>query len=304
MHMPLLALALALAYPEAPERRSLQTAAPLAEAQPQWATRLGTRLGVPSATLLAEWQDDRRHYQVNATSRMIRSAHGARGVASMAALPNAPEGARTNFTLGVLQFQSVHGDPNASMAKADALLASGEQGPLDLLVLPELALTGYVFDTAEEAAAVAQPDHGRIFDWAARVARARSTHVLVGMVERGDDEAMYNSALLVSPAGELLATVRKTALTETDAQWAGVGRGAKSMPVVDLPPIGRVGVGICKDMSAVTATSLAGEHAMDESFRRPRPLSLSPRAARPALAHSTLSTRHPAPAATDLHWWT
>ena len=114
-------------------------------------------------------------------------------------------------------------------------------------------------------------------------------------------------AVPATPCSALRATSkgpRKTALTETDAQWAGVGRGAKSMPVVDLPPIGRVGVGICKDMSAVTATSLAGEHAMDESFRRPRPLSLSPRAARPALAHSTLSTRHPAPAATDLHWWT
>ena len=35
----------------------------------------------------------------------------------------------------------------------------------------------------------------------------------------------------------------------------------------DTTRIGRVGVGICKDMSAVTATSLAGEHAMDESFR-------------------------------------
>lgn len=91
--------------------------------------------------------------------------------------------------------------------------------------------------------------------------------MLLGFVER-DEGTLYNSAMLVSATGGLVAVARKTALTDTDAQWANYGRGAKSMPVVDLPPIGRVGIGICKDMSAVTSASLPGEHAMDESFRR------------------------------------
>ena len=64
----------------------------------------------------------------------------------------------------------------------------------------------------------------------------RSTHVLLGFVER-DEDTLYNSAMLVSATGELVALARKTALTDTDAQWASYGRGAKSMPVVDLPPI-------------------------------------------------------------------
>ena len=105
--------------------------------------------------------------------------------------------------------------------------------------------------------------------------------MLLGFVERADDNALYNSALLVSARGELVAVARKTALTDTDAQWASYGRGAKSMPVVELPPIGRVGIGICKDMSAVTTTSMPGEHAMDESFRRantaPLPIRTPPR---------------------------
>ena len=39
------------------------------------------------------------------------------------------------------------------------------------------------------------------------------------------------------------------------------------MPVVDVPGVGRIGVGICKDMSVVPVGAVAGEHHMDNSFR-------------------------------------
>lgn len=53
----------------------------------------------------------------------------------------------------------------------------------------------------------------------------------------------YNSALLVSPTGELVGTYRKTFLYETDKTWASEGAG---FGVWDLPaPIGRLVVGIC-----------------------------------------------------------
>ena len=38
------------------------------------------------------------------------------------------------------------------------------------------------------------------------------------------------------------------------------------MPVIDLPGVGRIGVGICKDLSAVPQNALPGEHVLDDSF--------------------------------------
>ena len=43
------------------------------------------------------------------------------------------------------------------------------------------------------------------------------------------------------------------------------------MPVVDVPGVGRVGVGICKDMSVVPVGAVAGEHHMDNSFAAAAP---------------------------------
>ena len=78
---------------------------------------------------------------------------------------------------------------------------------------------------------------------------------------------LHNAAMVVGPDGALVTVARKTALTDTDALWAERGSGANSMPVVDVPGVGRIGVGICKDMSVVPVGAVAGEHHMDNSFR-------------------------------------
>lgn len=236
---------------------------------PSWANDLAHRLGIDNAaTLLTDWQSDRAKFAVNVTTQVVRRHSAAAGVSSVAVLPQplAPTMTRTNLSIGILQMQSVHGQTNESMGKASALLESGPQDHTDLLVLPELALTGYVWDSVDDAHAVAEPANGPTYGWASSVAQQRNSHVLVGFVELGEGDTMYNSAMLVSPAGELIGIARKTALTELDAQWAQSGSGSKSMPVMDLP-FGRLGVGICKDMSAVPAGAAAGEHSMDESFR-------------------------------------
>ena len=166
-------------------------------------------------------------------------------------------------------MQAVHGNVSASIAKASALLAAGPPGHLDLLVLPELAFAGYVWDHADELAPVAEAADGPTFRWASAAAKARGAHVLVGFAERdaADDKRLHNAAMVVGPDGALVTVARKTALTDTDALWAERGSGANSMPVVDVPGVGRIGVGICKDMSVVPVGAVAGEHHMDNSFR-------------------------------------
>jgi len=238
----------------------------------EWAQRLLSRLGsgstpLSAATLLADWRDDKLKYQMNVTTTRVLRGPSAHGVASLGVLPNpvVPEVLPSaNLSLAVLQMQAMHGNVNESMAKASRLLEDAP-GDIDLIVLPELAFTGYIWDTPEEAASVAEPVDGPTYQWAANVAAQRSAYVLLGFVEDAG-EHLHNSAMLVGPTGELHALARKTALTNTDAQWARSGSGSRSMPVVDLPGVGRVGVGICKDISAVPQNAQPGEHVMDDSF--------------------------------------
>ena len=131
----------------------------------EWAMRLSSRISnignVPlsAATLLADWRDDKRQYQMNATTSHVLRGPSARGVSSLGALPRPmmPQMQRTNLTLAVLQMQAEHGRVNESMAKATRLLNEAPIGNIDLLVLPELAFTGYIWDTPHEAALVAEP---------------------------------------------------------------------------------------------------------------------------------------------------
>ena len=239
----------------------------------EWAMRLSSRISnignVPlsAATLLADWRDDKRQFSMNATTSHVLRGPSARGVSSLGALPRPmmPPLQRTNLTLAVLQMQAEHGRVNESMAKATRLLNEAPLGNFDLLVLPELAFTGYIWDTPHEAALVAEPIDGPTYQWAANVAQSRSAYVLLGFVEDAGD-VLHNSAMMVGPTGELFALARKTALTNTDAQWASSGSGSKSMPIVDLPGVGRVGIGICKDISAVPQNAVPGQHVMDDSF--------------------------------------
>ena len=81
----------------------------------------------------------------------------------------------------------------------------------DLIVLPELFASGYFFDSTEQAAALAEPvpdgpTTRRLVEWAARTGAT----LVAGLPER-DGDALYNSAVVVTPHG-WLGTYRKTHL--------------------------------------------------------------------------------------------
>eukprot|EP00966_Prymnesium_polylepis_P292651 6758615-Prymnesium_polylepis.1 len=82
-------------------------------------------------------------------------------------------------------------------------------------------------------------------------------------------EQLHNSAMLVAPDGTFAGVARKTALSANDERWATAATGAASMPVFETPRF-RLGVGVCKDVSAVQEGAAPGEHALDAGFRRAR----------------------------------
>jgi len=125
---------------------------------------------------------------------------------------DAPE--RAPFRVGLVQ-QRWHPDP----AKHEAALEQGirlaaEEGAR-LICLQELTLSRYfAVDPAGPEAAGAEPEElpgGPTFELAVRMAAANGIHVHASLYERadGEDGLGFNTAIVVSPQGELVARTRK-----------------------------------------------------------------------------------------------
>ena len=136
------------------------------------------------------------------------------------------------------------GDPAGNRAASVAAIAAAVDAGAGVVVLPELVTSGYVFESAEEAAAAAIPrTHPLFADWAAEAARGPAV-VVGGFCERGDDGRVYNSAALVDSSG-VLGVHRKTHLWDREKLWFAPG---------DQPPsafdttAGRIGILVCYEL--------------------------------------------------------
>lgn len=146
--------------------------------------------------------------------------------------------------VGAVQYRARKGDVPGSLAE---LVRLAERAALDadLVVLPEMAATGYVFPDAAAVRAVAEPPDGPTLAALAPVAKARRCWLVCGFPELAADR-LFNSALVIDPSGALRATYRKTLLYEADVPWATPGDSGYVAVDTDA---GRVGVGICMDLN-------------------------------------------------------
>ncbi|MCC6703659.1 MAG: hypothetical protein IT334_02210 [Thermomicrobiales bacterium] len=149
-----------------------------------------------------------------------------------------PPGTQSRVAVG--QFTPVPGDTDANLAMI-AELASGASGA-ELLVLPELAVTGPVF-SAEEAGRLAESPPGEIVEALQSIAANAGLTLVAGLIERGYDGRLFNSAVVVDDSG-LLTIARKLHLTADDRVWAA--EGDLGLVTVDLA-LGRVGLLIGHD---------------------------------------------------------
>ncbi|KAL2190979.1 carbon-nitrogen hydrolase, partial [Thermothelomyces heterothallicus CBS 203.75] len=152
--------------------------------------------------------------------------------------------------IGCLQFAPKVGDVTNNIARAEAVLSSADQDELenlDLLVLPEMAFSGYNFRSQEHIAPYLEPaGAGPSSQWARTAARKYKCAVAVGYPEKvettGQEPENYNSLIVVDRDGETLANYSKSFLYYTDATWAREGRGFYGGKLGDL---GQTAMGIC-----------------------------------------------------------
>jgi len=154
--------------------------------------------------------------------------------------------------IAVAQTEPRIADPARNLEAAIARMEEAAAQGVQLLVLPEAHLTGYVFTSPEEALAAALTLDGPEVEALAAAAGRLGLYTVCGLVERECD-VLRNTAVLVGPdtadgaagAGTLLGRYRKTHLP-----FLGVDRfvtPGDEVPVFDTP-IGRIGIEICYDL--------------------------------------------------------
>lgn len=142
--------------------------------------------------------------------------------------------------IGYFQFEPRFGDSSANL---DCILRGLDGADADLMVLPELALTGYYFESRSQAMALAEtPEESSAVRELVALCARKSMMLAIGFAERAGDR-VYNSALLLGEDG-ILHTYRKLHLFNTEKEC--FDPGDRPLDVVDAGGA-RLGLMICFD---------------------------------------------------------
>jgi predicted amidohydrolase len=116
--------------------------------------------------------------------------------------------------VGYFQFRPLFGKVRRNL---DCVVRGLQRVEADLIVLPELAFTGYYFADRDEVLKLGEdPESSATVAALTALCRARDFHLVTGFAERCRDR-VFNSALLIGPQG-LLHVYRKLHLFNTEKQ--------------------------------------------------------------------------------------
>ncbi len=146
--------------------------------------------------------------------------------------------------IAVCQTSAVVGERAANAHRLETFIREAASGGANVIVIPELANTGYSFGGSEELAEFAElPDGPTLTAWH-ELARELNIVLVGGFAERGLDGNFYNSSAIVDATG-VRAVYRKAHLWDAEKLIFTPGDGLP--PVVDTV-FGRIGLLICYDL--------------------------------------------------------
>ncbi len=160
--------------------------------------------------------------------------------------------ANGSFKLGMAQILVEGGAPEGNLGRAVEMVKRGASQGCSVVVLPECLDLGWTHPSARnQAEAIPGPFSKRLTD----AATESSVYVVAGLTEKTGDR-IYNSAILISPEGFILAKHRKINVLSIAQDLYSIG----NMLTVVQVPLGIVGIDVCADNfpdSLVLAHSLA-----------------------------------------------
>jgi predicted amidohydrolase len=163
---------------------------------------------------------------------------------------------KEKFKIALAQISSKPGDKKGNLKKIEQAATEAERQKAQLLILPEMSLTGYVikdriYELAEEI-----PGHStRLVE---KIAKETGVHIIFGMPELSPNTraTFHNASVLVSPRG-LVGKYRKMYLpTHSMFEEKRYFRPGYQVSVFNTE-FGRIGLFICYDIYFPEVTRLA-----------------------------------------------
>lgn len=153
------------------------------------------------------------------------------------------EAAKQNMRVGLAQLRPTLGNIERNVNLHLELIAKAKQNQVELLLFPELSLTGYrLLDLTYDVAL------SLYSEWVKQlVSLADGIDIVFGFVERDENHILYNSALYASEK-QVIHVHRKVYLPTygmfDEDRYFGHGETVRSFPT----RFGQVGMLICEDM--------------------------------------------------------
>ena len=146
---------------------------------------------------------------------------------------------KRKLKVGILQIRVVFSDEAGNLSRAAAAVKEAAGAGAEICVLPEAMDLGWANPAAAE---LATPIPGPVSVMLSAIAVRNHVWLVSGMTEKDGDD-IYNTALLISPQGVLMAKHRKiNILTGVEDVYTPGDR----LQAVKTP-LGRIGIDICAD---------------------------------------------------------
>ncbi|MGC8793933.1 MAG: carbon-nitrogen hydrolase family protein [Bryobacteraceae bacterium] len=145
----------------------------------------------------------------------------------------------SEFLLGMGQMLVEGGDVEGNLQRAAGMIYEAAARGCRIVVLPECLDLGWTWPGARDQA---QPIPGAFSDAICEAARQAGIYVVAGLTERAG-QRIYNAAVLVSPAGEILLKHRKINELAIAHDLYATGN---SLAVTETP-LGIIAINICAD---------------------------------------------------------
>ena len=151
-------------------------------------------------------------------------------------------------------------DRERNLTRCLELMATTSKEGARLVIFPEATLSGYVYQSLDEALPFAEPVPGPSVERITDACRKLNVYAVFGILEAGSGSRYYNAAVFVGPHG-FIGKYRKLHLPHIGIDRF-LNHGDLPLKVYDTD-IGRIGLGICYDLDfpehARTLTLLGAE---------------------------------------------
>ena len=166
----------------------------------------------------------------------------------------------SRYRVAAIQFNPLLGEKGQNVERLLQLVEEAASQGASLIVLPEMATTGYCWTSRAEIAPFVEPVPGPTTGLFQNIATRHDCYIALSLPEIDPLTGVYYNALaLLGPTG-LVGTYRKVHSYISDPRWAR--DGDLGFPVWDTP-LGRLTGAICMDAMYFESMRLSALHGAD-----------------------------------------